>query len=99
MNKHIDEILNIISTNYGKVSREDMYRLKHQIEEDLKTVQSITTPDEAIEIIDSYINYKTLGFDYIGNNEFNSLVSRLTINRFDLSEEFNLYISSLLTLP
>lgn len=89
MNKHIDEILNIISTNYGKVSREDMYRLKHQIEEDLKTVQSITTPDEAIEIIDSYMNYKTLGFDYIGNNEFNSLVSRLTINRFDLSEEFN----------
>lgn len=89
MNKYIDEIMTIISTDYGQVSRRDMYSFKRKVEMDLRAVDVLTTTEQAIEIIDSYNEYKELGFDRIRNNEFNSLVSRLAINRFDLSEEFN----------
>lgn len=90
INKYIDELLAIISTDYGYVSRRDMNSLKRKVDLDLKAVESLTTTEQAIDIIDSYAEYKEIGFDRITNSEFCSLVSRLTINRFDLSEEFNI---------
>lgn len=89
MQKMIEELLVIITYNYGQVPREDMQKLSAQINRNLRFIPKIENVQDAIDIIDSLNDYKSLNFDRIESYEFNAVASRLVCNRFDTVEELS----------
>lgn len=89
MQKMIDELIVIITYSYGQVSKEDMQRLSAQINRSLRYISKIEVVQDAIDIIESFDSYKSLGFERIDSYEFNSIVSRLAINSFNTVEELS----------